>query len=46
MFYLARELWPLTALQIVRLVLALPVGRNVYVAEVDWDAGTFRYALL
>ena len=42
-FTLARHLWPLTALQIVRLVLAFPSHRHIYIVDCDWEAGTFRY---
>jgi hypothetical protein len=34
---------PPSALALLRLLLALPRGRDVAVIEVDWEAGTFRY---
>ena len=44
-FALAGHLWPMTALQLVRLLLALPSHRHILITEVDWEAGTFRYVL-
>jgi hypothetical protein len=38
--------WPMTALQVVRLVLAiqrLPKKGRIHIVSVDWEAGTFEY---
>jgi hypothetical protein len=40
-----RSLLPLTALQLTRLCLVLPVGVPVRIVDIDWEAGTFRYVL-
>lgn len=42
-FTIPAHYWPLTALQIIRLVLAFPAHRQIRVMEIDWEAGTFRY---
>jgi hypothetical protein len=40
---LPRRFLPLTALQLTRLCLALPVGVRLTIVDIDWEAGTFRY---
>lgn len=34
---------PPSALALVRLILSFPPHRHIFVTEVDWEAGTYRY---